>query len=269
MDRIVTRANFDSHLSFVRDGAGHGSLEIRIRTCLREFNPHLSPTPYAVFYTPTGDQVNFRDPGAIQASGGTFLVPWQGAFGEFTREFVRVVHEGWNNQLWLVHDSHGTQRNGAAFARYGIGFNVPTVLKCSLRLTLTGSDPQMVLLAGNTAPMGGKPMRVYMCAAGGLGGRSNGHSCGRMSFLTEQRSAYRGRIDDFDGLITNLDVSPRVSLYNDRYYWQTPACHEVGHYIGLNHVNHISATPGSEDAEYGVTPHQSDDLMGRGSRIEA
>lgn len=262
MQRIVPRSNYDSYLSLARDADGHGALEIHIRTELRAFEPHNSSVPYAVYFTPTGTR---EEPGA-------YLVPWQGAFESFKRDFVRVVHGGWNGKLWLVHRSHD-RAIPASHRRYRIGYDVPTVLKCRIRLTLIESDPQMVLLAGRVAPMGPN-MRVYMCRAGGLSGRGGdgaGHSCGRLPFLNQEvaDTRYHGRRGDFDGLITDRDVQRVTSTYDGVPCEQIPAVHEVGHYLGLHHVNRGPGVVSGSSLEYGRTAHQANDVMGRGSRVEA
>lgn len=49
----------------------------------------------------------------------------------------------------------------------------------------------------------------------------------------------------------------------DQTFFQTPAAHEFGHLLGLEHIQ----CPGSEDRCYGVTPENANDIMGLGSVV--
>ncbi len=60
-----------------------------------------------------------------------------------------------------------------------------------------------------------------------------------------------------DGRLDSLDLEPKPG-------GQIGALHEMGHYLGLNHVDH-----GHGDGYGAVGSYQAGDIMGRGTRLDA
>lgn len=185
-------------------------------------------------YDPPGGSGTVRDVGGTSRN----VVSWSSdsEFSAFCQNFKRVVENAWNNKLWMIPSCDW----GANYLSYR-----PNV-RCCMCIRLESS-------AGNAH----LSIRCVKLAASESMHRSS------MS-----RRTHRGYLDD-------LDVQPRditTNILPGSTFRQTAAAHEIGHYLGLSHVNNPSCIQQNISTNlpqcYGGNHHQSDDIMGRGMRVE-
>ena len=241
----IRRSNYDSTLSLTPDAEGYGSVEIRVTVELRPFDPTLAPDQSSALV--------LASPGLDPSAG--YVIPWDGAsWDRFRADFFHVV-KYWDRKLWLYHPGRGGSPSRSS---------VPHALRCRFRARPQEADAQMVLLCARMAEIT-PPLRTYLCSLGGnLAG--SGASCGDMVFLDQPAALeWSGRRDGIDGLLSSRDVRPvkREDIE------QVVAVHEVGHYLGLSHVNAGPHVMSGDPKEYGANPYQASDVMGLGMRIDA
>ena len=185
-------------------------------------------------------------------SGGTRrtqnTINWDAAsWRNWRRDLVKVVNEGWSNNLYLVPDNYwmadrrGRLIEGAAPAliqlRLQIRCDIPResahVIIRSYRLPdPTTANPNPFWRSNMMAPY----------------------------IRSHRRCSIRG--NEVVGNMDNRDLIPKST-------GQIAAIHEFGHYIGLSHVNAANARDDPNgNIAYGATPYQRADVMGSGTRIE-
>lgn len=179
--------------------------------------------------------------GTVQDVGGTSrnVVSWSSdsEFRAYCQNFKRVVENAWNNKLWMI----PSRDWGANYLSYR-----PNV-RCCMRISLESS-------AGNAH----LNIRCVKLAASETSHRSS------MS-----RRTHRGFLDNLD--VQSSDNT--TNLLPGITFSQIAAAHEIGHYLGLSHVNNPSCIQQdistNQSQCYGGTHHQANDIMGRGMRVEA
>jgi hypothetical protein len=180
---------------------------------------------------PTSSSSTYPDYGGVEIP----IVPWEGLWRPWRGRLKRVVEREWNNdgqgRVWLVPSGPWLPRR--ATDRQII---VPNV-KCLLSLELVNSADAAHLTI-RCVRTDGTFHRSYMVPPG-------------------ERPPLSGQLD-------HLDITQQPKRCLGQSFQQIPAVHEMGHYLGLSHVN--AAGPGGE---YGRTPRQCSEAMGVGSEMRA
>ncbi len=168
------------------------------------------------------------------------LVRWSPQEWErWKRRFKEVVEFGWNNKLWLVPiEPPSIVWRGARYPN----------IRCQLTIGFVS-----------------RPDHAHMnCTVVRL-----------RDDMTFSRSEMRmdtfgGRLqsifDSEDGYLDHLDLDARK---DPMARGQIPAVHEMGHYLGLDHVNAKAARRDPDKYDGYGRGYQKSDVMGRGMRFDA
>lgn len=167
------------------------------------------------------------------------LTQWpRGAFRPFCERYKRVVEDGWNNKLWLIPSGPW-----AGAVPWAPGRLLIPGIRCRLRIELDTSNEHV------------------HCDVAYLESTSETHRTSSAPTVGQHWLARRACLDDYTSLgrlkADNLDLTPKP------VWGQLAALHEIGHYLGLDHVN----GSGNDEANYGVTDYQKASLMGHGTEI--
>ena len=188
--------------------------------------------------------------GVLNDGGERFtLLPWElGEWGNYQRQFTRVVEQAWNDRLWLYPNMPWYQSHPAASVetkRFG----------CRLSLTLTDDNPHV----------------TFRCIKVGTGHRGNGFR----SWASDQQRR---------GVLTHNDLRPEQFAYDSGdavvrgrptnltpyQSRQTTVAHEFGHILRLGHVREgLVGCVADTNAVvcYGRIHQERDDIMGTGDQV--
>jgi hypothetical protein len=188
-------------------------------------------------------------------SGREFnILPWADAdFRHYVAEFKESVETTWNDKIFILVPDPNDPTIALPKADYDafqhrdkrIRERYPPFIRCALEIVPmkeeTGSHASFYIVR---LPPGSPVFGSY----------------------THQKTK-TGRDHN---LLTNQDVEIRKREDEDDLYYQT-ASHEVGHMLGLHHINRQAAAclDGNEEICYGATPYQARDIMGKGMGVDA
>lgn len=246
MQRYLSRAVFDSHLDVASVGPNHhANLTIIVRIAMHEYFPDSSFN-LADWLGISGARASFqgRDATFEVNNNGVelMLTRWPNdEFDPWCQEYKQKVEHGWHNKLWLV--PSGLWEGAISDPENTNVMLVPAV-RCCLRIILVNGDPHVNCDV------------AYLASS-----RNHRTSTAPLPYMGN-RIIHALNIDCFSGgpnrlKADNLDLTPKPVT------GQIAALHEMGHYLGLNHVN-----MGGEN-EYGDNEFQRDSLMGAGMDIRS
>ncbi len=164
------------------------------------------------------------------------LVQWSSEEWErWKSRFKMVVESNWNNKLWLVPiESRSVVWNGARYPN----------IRCQLTIELM---PQPEHAHMNCTVVRLRDDMEFSRSSMRLGG-------------------YRVNVDKkADGYLDHKDLDPRD---DSAARGQIPVVHEVGHYLGLDHVNAAAARRNPDQYDGYGKGYQGSDVMGGGMRFD-
>jgi hypothetical protein len=256
MLRTVHGSRFDTSLDLSSIGFGHhANLTIHMKVCLQQFVP---PRGRAQLRYVQSDN---------QSTSNIIITRWSAAddWGGWCRRFEREAEAFFHSKIWLVPDrpwlgsAPVPGSNGRSVYRPGV--------RCGFRITRVDmEDCHFVVDVAKTSAQSGFFRSYQTQRSGGSDVRSSlQDSLGftdhpeNLSSIYRACFAGRGRLMLSDGdlgpiqrTVFNTNVKQRIFL------------HELGHAIGLGHVNGA----GNAQQAYGANARQFGDLMGGGERIE-
>jgi hypothetical protein len=163
------------------------------------------------------------------------MQPWPaGEFDRFCQRYRREIPAGWNDRFWLVPSGPW----GSPVILPDGSAQLVAAVKCRLRIELVADNPHV---HGEVAYLA--PLSDFR--------RSN----------TPFRDQHHGALCDGnlrEGAplkMDSRDLDPKEPIRQ-----QIPAMHEMGHYLGLDHVN----GRGNDPINYGANKTQQSSLMGYG-----
>ncbi len=166
---------------------------------------------------------------------------------QFKSQFKPTIENAFNDKLWLTPDRFW----GADFPYNRSPTHRPNVRCClTIQPVATASEAHLRISCVHT-------VHTLSFTQGAFGGfRSN-------MMVSDWRShlARALGLQQTDGLLNQDDLRAARTVVAPS---QTTAVHELGHYLGLNHVNGLT----NDLIGYGANRHQQDDLMGGGNRVE-
>ena len=174
----------------------------------------------------------------VSASGDVIdNVPWTDQeWRQFRHAFWNKTNRYWNNRFWLIPPAHFRDLDWPP----GLSTHRPNV-KCGIELRVHDRPEHVHLTIDCVHPQPGVFVRSSM-------GRTSG----------------RGLLDPAD-----VESNEQIPVAGEAQS-QTTILHEIGHLLGLDHVNTNPSTCAAANAQgcYGMTTWQRGDLMGWGERLE-
>jgi hypothetical protein len=181
--------------------------------------------------------------GTIQDATGSAvtITNWNDAvFRRFCEGFKQGTEDAWNDKLWLVPSGS-----------WGCDLGVwrPNI-RCALRIDIV-------------THAGARHHLLFRCVNLPTGPASH------RSFTNPE--AHEGQLDSRDGWSSTPPPGSPGNLFGQTYRQFTGA-HEIGHHLGLDHVNAAFCVASNQSTNnlicYGGTAYQAGDILGWGSRVE-
>jgi hypothetical protein len=256
MIRTIEGDRFDSILDLSSIESGHhANLEIHLKVCLQKFEP------------PAG-QARLRYRQATDEHASDIIVsrwPAGTAWADWCRRFETEAGEYFHGRLWLA--PSGPWIGSAPVPGSGGRMVFRPGVRCGFRVSRVSMD-RCHFIADVAYTTGDSDFfRSYQTQRSGLdetrdavrGGLGLDDTPENLATFYRACFAGSGRLMLSDG-----DLDPTVRNKFNTSFSQRTFLHELGHALGLDHVNGA----GNNDDAYGATAHQAGDLMGSGERLE-
>jgi len=256
MNRTIEGDRFDSNLDLSSIEAGqHANLYLHMKVCLQKFEP------------PHGQATLRYRQSTAEHTSNIVISRWPtgSAWTDWCRRFETEAEEFFHGKLWLapsepwIGSAPVPGSGGRSVYRPGV--------RCGFRMSRVSMDDChfIVDVAYTTASSGF--FRSYQYQQGVVSDTRDA-ARGRLglddspeNLATVYRACFAGtgRLLLSDGDLDLIQRNAFNSTYSQRVF-----LHELGHALGLAHVN----GGGNHDDAYGATAHQYGDLMGGGERLE-
>ncbi len=251
MNNFIRGAGFDSRLDVAGVGPNHhANLTLTVRIAMHEYFPGNSSFLDDLFGISGGRASLDGQEVAFEREDGSEIVltTWpRGEFAPWCADYECVVQDGWNNKIWLVPSGPWA---GAIPDPTGSGLTLVPAVRCCLNIELVTSGEHVHCDVAHLA---------LSHAAGGFRTSTAPvpDAAGRLQRVLQRMDCFPpgsgGRLK-----ADNLDLTPKRGTN------QIAALHEMGHYLGLHHVNH-----GGPGDPYGTDAGQRKSLMGAGTEIRS